>query len=75
MERSGRDFTGFDSCHLMCQYRLMGIVSARPRVKVLNPGRFDGLLFMKNQLLKPSVVIRFSNVRCPRFPLSHDLSR
>ena len=67
-ECPGRDFTGFNSCHLMCQYGLMGIVSARPRVKVLNPGNFDGLMFMKSQLLKHSVVIRFSNVRCPRFP-------
>jgi hypothetical protein len=72
---SGRDFTGFHNCHLMCQYGLMGIVRARPRVKVLNPGRFDGLPFMKNQMLNHSEVNRFSNVRCPRFPLSHDLSR
>ena len=42
----------------MCQYRLMGIVSASPRVKVLNPGSFDCLSFMKSQLLKNSVVIR-----------------
>ncbi len=36
----------------------MDIVSTRPRVKVLNAGSFDGLLFMKSQLLKHSVVIR-----------------
>ena len=45
----------------------MDIVNARPRVKVLNPGSFDCLPFMKSQLLKHSVVIRLSNVRFPRF--------
>ncbi len=74
-ERPGRDFTGFNICHLMCQYGRMDIVRASPRVKVLNPGSFDGLLFMTSQLLQHSVTIRLSNVRCPRFPLSHDLSR
>ena len=62
-DSSGRDFSGFDRCHLVCQYRLMGIVSERPRVKVLNPGSVDCLPFMKSQLLKYSVVIRLGNVR------------
>ncbi len=55
-ERPGRDFTRFNRCHLMCQYGHMDIDSTRSRVKVLNPGSFDGLLFMKNQLLKYSVI-------------------
>ena len=30
-ECPGRDFTGFNSCHLMYQYGLMGIVNTRTR--------------------------------------------
>ena len=46
-ESSGRDFNGFDICHLVCQYRLMVIASAMSRVKVLNPGRFECVLMSK----------------------------
>ena len=74
-ESPGRDFTGFNRCHLMCQYGLMIIVYTSPRVKVLNPGGFNSLSFMKHQLLKHSVIITLSSVRRPRSPISDDLSR
>ena len=50
----------------------MGFVCTRSRVKVLDTGIPDGLLCMKNQLLKPPVVVRLFNVYIPRFPISHD---
>ena len=59
---------------IVCQYSLVVIVCVRSRVKVLDTGSPDGLLFMKNQLLNHPVIIRLSNVCFPMFLISHNLS-
>ena len=47
-----------NSHHLMGQYRRVSIVCSRSRVKVLDTGSLDSLLFVKGQLLQYPVVVK-----------------
>ena len=53
----------------------VSIVCGRSRVKILDTGSLDSLLFVKGQLFQHPVVVRLIDVCVPRFPISHDLSR